>query len=109
MARGSRKGIQKEDLQQEWPSKRASSVRLARLQNEVAEKSYMSERDVIRKATQDVFETNKSASFLLSKFLTGLSEFWGESSVSSSQPIICMPKRTHRVLRSTHQVCRKTQ
>ena len=33
----------------------------------------------------------------LSEFLA-LTEFRGESSVSSSQPIICVPKRTHRVL-----------
>ena len=26
-----------------------------------------------------------------------LTEFWGESSVSSSQPTMCVPKRTHRV------------
>ena len=32
----------------------------------------------------------------LSEFF-GLSEFRGEDSVSSSQPIICVPKRTHRV------------
>ena len=36
-----------------------------------------------------------------------LTEFWAESSVSASQPIICVPKRTHRVVRRTHQVCRK--
>ena len=39
----------------------------------------------------------------------GLAEFRGESSVSSSQPIICVPKRTHRVSRRTHRVCRRTQ
>ena len=38
-----------------------------------------------------------------------LAEFWGESSMSSSQPIICVPKRTHRVSRRTHRVCPKTQ
>ena len=29
--------------------------------------------------------------------------------MSSSQPIICVPKRAHRVLRRTHRVCRETQ
>ena len=38
-----------------------------------------------------------------------LTEFWGENSVSSSQPIICVTKRTHRVLHRTHRVCPKTQ
>ena len=38
-----------------------------------------------------------------------LTEFHGANSVSSSQPIICVPKRTHRVLLGTHQVCPKTQ
>ena len=39
-----------------------------------------------------------------------LTEFGGASSVSSSQPIICVPKRTHRVFfRRTHRDCRKTQ
>ena len=28
--------------------------------------------------------------------------------MSSSQPIICVPKRTHRVFRRTHRVCPKT-
>ena len=32
-----------------------------------------------------------------------------ENSVSSSQPIICVPKWTHRVFRRTHRVCPKTQ
>ena len=44
----------------------------------------------------------------LSEF-SGLTEFQGENSLSSSQPIICVPKRTHRVFRRTHRVCRKTQ
>ena len=38
-----------------------------------------------------------------------LTEFRGENSVSSSQPMICVPKRTHRVFRRTHRVCPKTQ
>ena len=38
-----------------------------------------------------------------------LTEFRGENSVSSSQPIICVPKQTHRALRRTHRVCPKTQ
>ena len=33
----------------------------------------------------------------LSEFFLALTEFRGENSVSSSQPIICVPKRTHRV------------
>ena len=37
--------------------------------------------------------------------LLALTEFQGESSVNSSQPIICVPKRTHRVLCRTHRVC----
>ena len=44
----------------------------------------------------------------LSEFL-GLTEFRGANSVSSSQPIICVPKRTHRVCRRTHRVSRRTQ
>ena len=36
-------------------------------------------------------------------------ELWGENSVSSSRPIICLPKRTHRVFRRSHRVCPKTQ
>ena len=36
------------------------------------------------------------------KIFFALTEFWGESSVSSSQPIICVPKRTHRVFPRTH-------
>ena len=38
------------------------------------------------------FQTPRSVSFL------ALTKFWGESSVSSFQPIICGPKRTHQVL-----------
>ena len=49
------------------------------------------------------FQTPSSVSFL------ALTEFWGESSVSSSQPTICVLRRTHRVFRRTHRVCRKTQ
>ena len=37
------------------------------------------------------FQTPNSVSFF------GLAEFRGANSVSSSQPIICVPKRTHRV------------
>ena len=43
----------------------------------------------------------------LSEFVA-LIELWGESSVSSSQRLVCTSKRTHRVLRRTHRVCRKT-
>ena len=39
----------------------------------------------------------------------GLTEFREASSVSSFQPTICVPKRTHRVFRRTHRVCPKTQ
>ena len=49
------------------------------------------------------FQTPNSVRFL------GLTEFRGANSVSSSQPIICVPKRTHRVFRRTHRVCRETQ
>ena len=45
--------------------------------------------------------------FLVS--LLALTEFRGESSVSSSQPFICVPKRTHPIFRRTHRVSRKTQ
>ena len=37
------------------------------------------------------FQTPNSVSFF------ALTEFWGENSVSSSQPIFCVTKRTHRV------------
>ena len=40
----------------------------------------------------------------LSEFF-GLTEFRGANSVSSFQPIICVPRRTHRVFRRTHRVC----
>ena len=49
------------------------------------------------------FQTPNSVSFL------GLTEFRGGSSVSSSQPFICVQKRTHRVFPRTHRVCPKTQ
>ena len=49
------------------------------------------------------FQTPNSVSFL------GLTEFRGANSVSSSRPIICVPKRTHRVFRGTHRVRRRTQ
>ena len=39
----------------------------------------------------------------------GLTDFRGQSSVSSFQPVICVQKRTHRVFRSTHRVCHRTQ
>ena len=49
------------------------------------------------------FQTPSSVSFL------ALTKFRGENSASSSQPIICVPKWTHRVFfRRTHQVCRRT-
>ena len=41
--------------------------------------------------------------------LLALTECQGESSVSSSQPIICVPKRTHLVCHRTHRVCPGTQ
>ena len=49
------------------------------------------------------FQTPNSVSFL------GLTEFRGANSVSSSQPIICVQTRTHRVFPRTHRVCPKTQ
>ena len=49
------------------------------------------------------FQTPDSVSF------SGLTEFRGANSLSSSQPIICVPKQTHRVFRRTHRVCRGTQ
>ena len=49
------------------------------------------------------FQTPNSLNFL------ALTELRGENSVSSSQPIICVTKRTHRVFRRTHRVCPKTQ
>ena len=41
-----------------------------------------------------------------SEFFT-LTEFWGGSSVSSSQPITCVQKRTHRVFCRPHRACTK--
>ena len=38
---------------------------------------------------------------------SGLTEFRGANSVTSSQPIFSVPKRTHRVWRRTHRVCPK--
>ena len=49
------------------------------------------------------FQTPNSVSFF------ALAEFWGRSSVSSFRPIICAPKRAHRVFRRTHWVCPKSQ
>ena len=49
------------------------------------------------------FQTPNSVSF------SGLTEFRGANSVSSSQPIICVQTRTHRVFRRTHRVCPRTQ
>ena len=49
------------------------------------------------------FQTPSSVRFL------ALTELRGENSVSSPQPIICVPKWTHRVSRRTHRVCGKTQ
>ena len=48
------------------------------------------------------FQTPNSVRFL------GLTEFRGANSVSSSQPIICVFRRTHRVFCRTHRVCRRT-
>ena len=48
------------------------------------------------------FQTPSSVS---SVSFFSLTEFRGANSVSSSQPIICVPKRTHRVCRRTHRVC----
>ena len=65
------------------------------------------DRDVLRRRDHETeklrFQTPNSVSFL------GLTEFRGANSVSSSQPIICVPKRTHRVFRRTHRVCPETQ
>ena len=44
-------------------------------------------------------QTPNSVSF------SALTEFRGESLVSSSQPTICVRKRTHRVFCRTHRVC----
>ena len=49
------------------------------------------------------FQTPTSVSFF------ALTELWGENSVSSSQPIICLQKRTHRFFVGTDRVCPKTQ
>ena len=49
------------------------------------------------------FQTPSRVSFL------PLIEFRGESSVSSSQPLICVPKQAHRVFRRTHRVWCRTQ
>ena len=50
-----------------------------------------------------LFQTPNSVSFF------ALSEFRGESSVSSSRPTICVTKRTHRVFAELTRVCPKTQ
>ena len=42
------------------------------------------------------------------RFQTPSVSFMGLS-VSSFRPIICVPKRTHRLSRRTHRVCRRTQ
>ena len=47
------------------------------------------------------FQTPNSVSLLAP------TEFRGENSASSSQPIICVPNRTHRVFQRTHRVCPK--
>ena len=48
------------------------------------------------------FQTLSSVRFM------ALTELRAENSVSSSQPMVCVQERTHRVLRRTHQVCPKT-
>ena len=49
------------------------------------------------------FKTPSPMSFLV------LTELWGENSVSSSQPTVCVPKQTHRVFRRTDRVrCRNS-
>ena len=57
----------------------------------------------LRRTPKVRFQTPNSVS------LFALTELRGESSVSSSHPIICVPKRTHRVFCRTHRVCPKTQ
>ena len=59
----------------------------------------------------DAPNTVSESTFSNTKFceLFALTEFLGESSVSFSQPILCVPKRTHRVFRQTHRVCLRTQ
>ena len=47
------------------------------------------------------FQTPNSVSFF------ALTEFRGENSVSSSQPIICVPKRTHRVFSELAEFAQK--
>ena len=53
------------------------------------------EKDFARRWPNTVSESTVSNTELSEFF--ALSEFWGASSVSSSRPIICVPKRTHRV------------
>ena len=49
------------------------------------------------------FQTPNSESFF------ALTEFRGESSVSSSRPTMCVTKGTHRVFRRAHRVCPRTR
>ena len=65
-------------------------------------------RIIFRNGPNTVSESTVS-NIELSEFFFALTEFRGENSVSSSQPIICVPKRTHRVFPRTHRVCPKTQ
>ena len=48
-------------------------------------------------------QTRSSVSFL------ALTAFWGQSSVSSFQPFVCVPTQAHRGFHRTHRVCRRTQ
>ena len=64
--------------------------------------------------TKDKSETGRpqvrSVRFQTAKLVGSLvlSELQVEHSVSFSQPIVCVPKRTHRVSRRTHRLRRRT-
>ena len=57
--------------------------------------SYLPPSTEIRKRANTVSDSTLSNSAPNSVSFLALAEFLGESSVSSSQPIICVPKRTH--------------
>ena len=57
-------------------------------------------RVVIRNGPNTVSGSTDTKKKPNSVSFSGLTEFWGANSVSSSQPIICVPKRTHRVFRA---------
>ena len=62
----------------------------------------MGGRNILRRRAEYAVSESTVSNTELSEFFA-LTEFWGENSVSSSQPIICVPKWTRRVLPSFAQ------